>query len=552
MEPSRERAERALRGEICIFRMQKRYRAKNGEIVWGSLTATAGSHAPDQPPYILGMVENLSERRRAEENQALLASIVESSIDPIIAHALDGTIISWNSAAERQFGYSAEEALGKPVQMLPPPEKRAEIARRLKRVYRGEPTELHESVVAHKDGHRVDVLVRTFPVKNGQGDIVGVAGTLHDISHRKRTQRELDLQIARLSALRAIDNAIIGAVDLELTAAEIVGQVRAIMHVHAAALFVVNMSLRQLEFAAGAGFRTHDLRRWTIRVGEGISGKTVVTRQPILVTSFADTTDPTAAAELPSSEDFVGYGAIPLVAKGQVAGVLVVLHREPLALSADQWEFLNALAAQAAIAIDNARMFESLQRSNIELRLAYDATIEGWSHAMDLRDHDTEGHSVRVADLTLRIARELGVPAEQMVHVRRGALLHDIGKVGVPDSILLKRGPLDETEWEVMRRHPVYALEMLAPIDFLQPALDIPYYHHERWDGGGYPLGLKGEQIPLAARIFAVVDVWDALRSDRPYRSSWSRERAVEWLEKLSGAHFDPRIVEVFLKLDPA
>jgi PAS domain S-box-containing protein/putative nucleotidyltransferase with HDIG domain len=180
---------------------------------------------------------------------------------------------------------------------------------------------------------------------------------------------------------------------------------------------------------------------------------------------------------------------------------------------------------------------------------AYDATIEGWSRALDYRDHETEGHSQRVTELTLRLARAVGMCEEELIHVRRGALLHDIGKMAVPDSVLLKPGPLDDAEWEIMRRHPSYAHEMLAPVAFLRPALEIPYCHHEKWDGTGYPQCLRGEQIPLAARLFAVVDVWDALRSDRPYRRAWERERVLDHIRGLSETHFDPQAVEAFLTL---
>ena len=213
-------------------------------------------------------------------------------------------------------------------------------------------------------------------------------------------------------------------------------------------------------------------------------------------------------------------------------------------------DFLEAIADQGAIALDNASMFEDLQRSNSDLSLAYDTTIEGWAHALDMRDKETEGHSRRVTELTVRISREFQLKGDDMVHIRRGALLHDIGKMGIPDSILLKPGNLTEEEWVIMKLHPVYARDLLYPIEHLRPALDIPYYHHEKWDGSGYPEGLKGEAIPLAARIFAVVDVWDALRSDRPYRPAWPREKVVEHIRSLVGTHFDAGVVEMFLALD--
>lgn len=186
---------------------------------------------------------------------------------------------------------------------------------------------------------------------------------------------------------------------------------------------------------------------------------------------------------------------------------------------------------------------------NSELVHAYDATIEGWSRALDLRDHETEGHSRRVTEMTLRLAREISISDSEIIHFRRGALLHDIGKMGVPDAILLKPGPLNAEEWEIMRQHPALARTMLDPAEFLRPALVIPYCHHEKWDGSGYPQGLRGEEIPLPARLFALVDVWDALSSDRPYRAAWPVERILDHLRSLSGTHFDPALVTVFLHL---
>ncbi len=192
---------------------------------------------------------------------------------------------------------------------------------------------------------------------------------------------------------------------------------------------------------------------------------------------------------------------------------------------------------------------ESILALNSELIHAYDATIEGWSRALDLRDHETEGHSRRVTEMTLRLAVAAGVSSDALIHIKRGALLHDIGKMGVPDHILLKPGPLDDAEWAIMRCHPALAHEMLSPAAFLHPALDIPYCHHEKWNGTGYPQGLRGTEIPLAARLFALVDVWDALTSDRPYRKAWPRERVLDHICSLAGTHFDPAIVSVFLRL---
>ena len=192
---------------------------------------------------------------------------------------------------------------------------------------------------------------------------------------------------------------------------------------------------------------------------------------------------------------------------------------------------------------------KNLEEAHKQLLFAYDETIEGWSRAMDLRDKETEGHSQRVTELTLKLAFDSGIPKQDLVHVRRGALLHDMGKLGIPDSILLKAGKLNDEEWEFMRQHPQLAYNMLFPIEYLRPAMDIPFCHHEKWDGTGYPRGLQGEQIPLAARLFAIVDVWDALTSDRPYRKAWEREKVLAYIKEESGKHFDPKVVEAFLQL---
>lgn len=225
-----------------------------------------------------------------------------------------------------------------------------------------------------------------------------------------------------------------------------------------------------------------------------------------------------------------------------------VFYRSSLVPDDDVLRFLQILAGQIAIAIDSNRLYEDLRLANIENLKAYEAAIEGWSRAMDLRDKETEGHTQRVTVMTLALARTLGMPEQDLVHIRRGALLHDIGKLGVPDHILLKPGPLTDEEWMSMKQHPVNAYRMLSQNAFLQPALDIPYSHHEKWDGSGYPRGLKGNDIPMAARIFAVVDVWDALTSNRPYRPAWSPKKALAYIREQVGHHFDPRVAAAFIE----
>ena len=248
-------------------------------------------------------------------------------------------------------------------------------------------------------------------------------------------------------------------------------------------------------------------------------------------------------------EGFVSYRGIPLIAKGEVKGVLELYHRSTFPSNPEWNDLLNLLAGQAAIAMDNAMLFGNLEHATTELELAYDATIEGWSLALELRDHETGGHTRRLLETMIALARKMGIPDSELPDIRRGVLLHDIGKMAVPDQILLKPGPLDEEEWKVMHEHPLNAYNLLTKIAYLRSALDIPYCHHEKWDGSGYPRGLKGEQIPLSVRMFSVVDVYDALSYDRPYRSAWPKEKIIEYIKEQSGKYFDPRVVEAFLEI---
>ncbi len=362
-----------------------------------------------------------------------------------------------------------------------------------------------------------------------------------------RLFEQTQLHLEQISALREIDQAISSSLDLLLTLRVALKQVVAQLKVDAANVLLLEPHTQQLESRANLGFSSSKIEQVKLRVGEGPAGQAAKEQRLILIPNILEEIRQFQWGDLLQCEGFNLYGAAPLLAKGQVKGVLEVFLRQPRLLD-DEWlDFFQTLAGQIAIAVDNATLFQQLQRSNTDLILAYDETIEGWSRALDLRDRETEGHSQRVTELTLKIARAMGMSEEQRVHVRRGALLHDIGKMGVPDAILLKPGALTDEEWEIMRRHPTLAFQMLLPIQYLRPALDIPYCHHEKWDGTGYPRGLKGEQIPLAARIFAVVDVWDALRSDRPYRPAWSVERTLAFIQEHSGTHFDPRVVEVFM-----
>ncbi len=367
--------------------------------------------------------------------------------------------------------------------------------------------------------------------------------------HRASLYEKNEKQLRYLSSLYTIDRAISSRHDLKDILNIITHEARTQLGVDALAIHTFDPRSKRLSFAAGEGFRTGIIQTTNLVLGEGSIGKAALKKTPTYVSNLYRANDPLSKAEWCVKEGFVAHHIAPLVIENQLKGVLEVFHRADYDPTAEWRALFEAFADQAAIAIDNAQLLEDLQRTNIQLSIAYDATIEGWAKALEQRDRETMGHSNRVTEMTLHIAVEMGIPNEDLMHIWRGVRLHDIGKMAIPDSILLKNGPLTEAEWEIMRRHPIYAYELLSPIEYLHPALEIPYCHHEHWDGNGYPRGLKGEEIPLSARIFAVVDVWDALTSDRPYRPAWEPEKALEYIIEQRGKQFDPAVVDIFLRI---
>jgi putative nucleotidyltransferase with HDIG domain len=342
------------------------------------------------------------------------------------------------------------------------------------------------------------------------------------------------------------DLAILGSTDLRVALKSIAEQACKQLLMDVAFILLFEPHLLRLEIAVSAGAQSSEMQNLWFRLGDTLVGRVAQERRMIVIADLAKEpqNDPVSRMEGLSS-CFV----LPLIAKGNIVGVMYLGCRSAFHPDQDWLDFLESLAGQAAMAIESIKAFEDLQRSNFELAQAYSRTILGWSHALDLRDKETNDHTYRVTEMTLKLARLVGMKDAELIQVKYGALLHDIGKMGIPDSILLKEDYLSNEEWEIMRRHPTYAYEMLSPIEYLRSALDIPYCHHERWDGTGYPRGLSGEQIPLAARLFAVVDVWDALRSNRPYRKGWGEDKVRDYILSQAGSHFDPNAVSLFLRV---
>ncbi|HNB42376.1 MAG TPA: PAS domain S-box protein, partial [Anaerolineales bacterium] len=536
--------------KVDEFRMKR----KDGSEIW---VEDHGRYIHDENGNVIyheGILRDITERvyaseaaRKAEEKYR---SIFENAVEGIYQSSPDGKFHTVNPAFAAMLGYTSPQEMMLSIkdianQVYSDAYRRQDFTKQIEE--KGEVNGF-EYQMRRKDGRLIWVSENARLVRDTKGEILYYEGILEDITARKQNEQRIDNQLKQLNALHAIDNAINSNFDLRTTLDVILREVTAQLRADATSVLLFNKETHTLDYTAGRGFISKATQHTKLSIGEGYAGRVILDRKMIHIPNLTQTENYRLAEALNlAGENITAYVGSPLIAKGQVVGVLEIFQRAPLAPDPDWFDFLSMISDQAAIAIDNAQLFENLQRSNFDLTLAYDATIEGWSRALDLRDRETEGHTQRVTNLTVKLARQMGVPDADILHIRRGALLHDIGKMGIPDKILHKPDKLTAEEWAVMRQHTNYAYQMLTPITYLKPALDIPRCHHEKWDGTGYPDGLKGEQIPIAARIFAVVDVWDALTSDRSYRDAWTKEKAIEFIRSESGKHFDPKVAETFL-----
>ncbi|MGB8980885.1 MAG: HD domain-containing phosphohydrolase [Anaerolineales bacterium] len=355
---------------------------------------------------------------------------------------------------------------------------------------------------------------------------------------------EVRRMLEKMERLMEINITLNSTLELNQVLDLIIAKAIEMLECEAGSILLYNKEKDCLDFAASTSADSRTLAGIPIPLSDSLAG-TIFSRNTPLVVNNVDT-DIRHNASVAAQINFRTHSllGVPMRIQDRTTGVLEALNKKEGTFTEEDEKILTAIASQAAVAIENAQLVKALQDS-------YESTLEGWATALDLRDKETEGHSQRVTALTLQLARAIGMSREQLTSLRQGALLHDIGKMGVPDSILHKEGPLSEEEKDIMHRHPANAYQMLCRIAYLRSALDIPYCHHERWDGTGYPRGLKGEEIPLAARIFSIVDVWDALRSDRPYHKAWSVEKTLDYVQSQSGKIFDPEIVERFVKVIP-
>lgn len=382
-----------------------------------------------------------------------------------------------------------------------------------------------------------------------------VLGSHLDITtSKKATAKIIELlgqsnrRLNQMETLREIDKAIISDYDLDQILHIFMVEAKQQLEIDIVAIFLYDEAQKSYRYANSIGLIKANINHLYLSRHNSLAGRAANYGRPIHTQSFQDLVEPSFVAVM-EEEGIKDCFVFSLIAQGKIKGAMEFWHRSLKIPDAEWMKFAETLAGQAAIAIEYSQLLSGLREANRELTRAYDATIEGWSLALDLKDRETEGHTQRVTDLTVELAKRVGLQEEALSHIRRGALLHDIGKMGIPDAILLKPDLLTDEERASIQNHPKYAYDMLKSIDYLIPALDIPYLHHEKWDGTGYPLGLKGTEIPIAARLFALVDVFDALTNDRPYRPAWSIDKALVYIEENSGIHFDPEMTPIFIKL---
>jgi PAS domain S-box-containing protein len=495
---------------------------------------------------VAGAVQDVTERNQVQ-NALLTAekrfiTAIESL--PYEAWAIDekGIYVIQNTTSQTRWG----RFIGKRADdLIPDLIHAANWKLNNERVLKGEV--INEEFTRVVDGREYYLLLVYSPIYS-QDKIIGGLGMNIDLTGQKDAQRQVLDELAKIGVLREIDQRIISHLDKISTLQFIAEAIRDKLMADAVSIHLMNKEKDLLEPIVSLGYDfgkmdcPNQVEKNSLCWNIYRSNKVITDKDPIFHR---------LVSKCPCivQGKFKSYIGMPVVSENGTRGVVEVYFKHPTETGKDLIDYLHTLVGQAAIVLDNAILYSDLERTNQELVTAYEATIAGWSHALELRDKETKGHSDRVLKLATELAKVVGIPPEEMENFKRGVFLHDIGKMGIPDNILLKPGPLTEEEWQIMRQHPQYAYDLLEKVDYLRPALDIPYAHHERWNGTGYPRGLAGEQIPLSARIFAVVDVWDALISDRPYRPGWKAEEVIQYIHENSGVLFDPKVVEMFLEM---
>ena len=530
-------------------RSERRWRRKDGALIDVQVTASVIEQGAQRLVFVLA--RDITERRRTEASlrraeERYRDLFEEAPAMYVITENRHGLphIVDCNQLFLRTLGYSREEVLGQPLAKFYTPTSQLRLRDGLYPAAPEGRLDPEERRLRAKDGRVVQTLLRTSPEIDLSGAVIGTRAMFMDITENRRVESELRVstQLNDLTRLAA------SALDYQSTLQLLADQLRDLGEADACYITLWDEARRTATPAAAAGPLRTTYTATPLRAGEQLLAETVIYAERAL-----------AVDDVGNSPYMNGTGTerypvrsilgLPLSAGGRKVGAALIAYHDVHRFTPHEIAIAERAAGPVALTMAKVRLFQELQESHARLTEAYDATLEGFAVTLELRDKETEGHTRRVTEMSVRLAHAMGMAEADIVNLRRGALLHDIGKVGIPDEILRKPGALTPDEQTVMRKHPTYAYEIISAIPFLYAAIDIPYCHHEKWDGTGYPRGLQDEAIPLAARIFAVVDVWDALRTDRPYRESWPNDRVLDHLRLLSGSHFDPRVVTAFLKL---
>ncbi len=550
------RIQQSLSDGLPLALMEEKFLRQDGISIDVEVSAIPFFYAGK--PAMLTVFNDIRARLRAEqalrESEQHYRQIIETAGEGIwtIDDANQTTLVNQHLAD--MLGYTIEEMIGKSVYDFMDEEGKIIAATSLENRRQGINEQL-DFKYKHKNGSTVWTLIETSTLLDHNQQYIGALAMLTDITRRKQIETEMRQRLNELEVLYQGGLAFSQLIDPDpkTIAEKIIDLLNLKMDWHHTAIRLYHPENETLELLAfnvpNVNTRAeHSAAKERLKImqrpDQGLSGWAIRHRRPVRCNDLKN--------DVRYFENFPGLQSglyVPIKIAERVLGIISIESEFVDHFSESDERLISTLAAQAAIALENADLFNSLKRSNSDLISAYDATIEGWSRALDLRDKETEGHSQRVTEMTLKLARACGLSGDELAQLRWGSLLHDIGKMGVPDGILLKPGSLTDEEWVTMKKHPAFAYEMLFPIQYLRGALDIPYCHHEKWDGSGYPRALKGKLIPLSARIFAVVDVYDALSSDRPYRDAWPKEKVREHIHSLAGTHFDPALVEIFLQI---
>lgn len=498
------------------------------------------------------IIRDITERKRTEDEIRKLSHAVEQSNASIVITDTDGKIEYVNPYFSELTGYTFKEVVGQNPSILKSGITKEAVYTDLWNTITDGKEWQGEFCNKKKTGELYWESVSVSPIIDSTGNITHYVAVKTDISERKQTEETILKQLAFEELMTVILTRFATSPhnEIDVRIQDALQKIAAFMEVERTYMIIIDPEHRD------SWSITHEwnlpqappflLIRRQVPMGTFPWAENQILTGNVTRINKLDDYPPEASAifEQHSAEGTKSVLNVPVRdSDNQISGCIGVhTYSYTKTWSVEDISHLRIVGDAIANLLERKRAEEMLLN-------AYDTTLEGWAKALELRDKETEDHSRRVTELTVILAQAMGIEGDELIHIRRGAILHDIGKMAIPDEILRKRGPLTASERKVVEQHPIRGYELLSPISFLERALEIPYCHHEHWDGSGYPRGLKGEEIPPAARIFTVVDVWDALLSDRPYSKAWPREKAIQYLKDESGKIFDPKCVSVFLEL---